>query len=127
MLCTKTRSENATYINGEQQPDIFTLSGELSDGMQIARPLLNPDFDLQTGYVCTVEMFCLDEAEYRYLLSLQRIAGNSPGGGSIPANPDNNFGGACLGHFSAKTLRAKRCLCPDGIFRMKYCGERPNK
>jgi hypothetical protein len=57
-------------------------------------------------------MFCLDETEYRYLLSLQLIAGNNPGGGSTPGNPENNFGGSCLGHFAAKTIQTKALVVP---------------
>ena len=93
--------------NGERQPDIYTLNDELANGNKITRPLLNPNLDLKSGDVCTVEMYCLDPVVFKYFLSLQLIAGNGPGGGTTPANPDNNFGNACLGYFSAHPLQSK--------------------
>jgi Domain of unknown function (DUF4249) len=97
----------AIIKNGERQPEIYTLSDELSDGKRITRPLLNPGLDLKSGDTCTVEMYCLDPVIFKYFLSIQLTSGNGPGGGTTPANPDNNFGNTCLGYFSAHPWQTK--------------------
>jgi Domain of unknown function (DUF4249) len=97
----------AIIKNGERQPQIYTLDDELSDGRRITRPLLNPNLELKSGDVCTVEMYCLDPVVFKYFLSIQLTSGNGPGGGTTPANPDNNFGNACLGYFSAHPLQSR--------------------
>lgn len=97
----------AIIKNGERQSDIYVLDDQLVDGRRITLPLLNPNLKLKTGDVCTVEMYCLDPVIFKYFLSLQLTSGNGPGGGTTPANPDNNFGNACLGYFSAHPVQSR--------------------
>jgi hypothetical protein len=97
-------------VNSERQSNIFTLNDELSDGRRSTRPLLG--IDLESGDTCSVEMYCLDPIVFKYFLSLQLIESNGPGGGATPANPDNNFGNACLGYFSAHPLQVKTIVIP---------------
>ena len=93
--------------NGVRNTEIFALDDALSDGQTVTRPLFSQDLELKTGETGSVEMYCIDYLEYKYLLSLQLISGGDPGGGSTPANPDNNFGNACLGHFSAQPVQQR--------------------
>jgi len=102
----------SVFVNGERKPSIFTLNDELIDGNLVKRTLFEPDLELLSGDSVTVEMFCLDPVEYKYLLTLELILGGGPIGGSTPSNPDNNFGGACLGHFSAHTVQARSVVIP---------------
>lgn len=102
----------AIIKNGRRQPEIYTLNDELSDGRRITRPLLNQNLDLKSGDTCSVEMYCLDPVIFKYMLTLQLTSGNGPGGGATPANPDNNFGNACLGYFSAHPLQTQTMMIP---------------
>lgn len=102
----------SVQVNGERKPNIFTLNDELTDGNFVKRALFEPDLELLSGDSVTVEMFCLDPIEYKYLLTLELTLGGGPIGGSTPSNPDNNFSGACLGHFSAQTVRVKSVIIP---------------
>ena len=102
----------SVQVNGERKPTIFTLNDELVDGNLVKRDLFEPDLELLSGDSVTVEMFCLDRIEYKYLLTLELTLGGGPIGGSTPSNPDNNFGGACLGHFSAQTVQVKSVVIP---------------
>ncbi len=78
----------------------------------VKRDLFEPDLELLTGDFVTVEMFCLDKIEYKYLLTLELTLGGGPIGGSTPSSPNNNFGGVCLGHFSAQTVAVKSAVIP---------------
>lgn len=102
----------SVLVNGKRSSSIFTLNDELVDGNLVKRPLFEPDLQLLSGDSVTVEMYCLDRIEYKYLLTLELILGGGPIGGSTPSNPDNNFGGACLGHFSAQTVQARSVVIP---------------
>ena len=102
----------SVLVNGKRSSSIFTLNDELIDGNLVKHDLFEPDLELLTGDSVTVEMFCLDRIEYKYLLTLELTLGGGPIGGSTPSNPDNNFGGACLGHFSAQTVQAKSVVIP---------------
>lgn len=102
----------SVLVNGERKPSIFTLNDELTNGNLVKRDLFEPDLELLRGDSVTVEMFCLDPTEYKYLLTLELILGGGPIGGSTPSNPDNNFGGTCLGHFSAQTVQVKSVVIP---------------
>lgn len=95
------------FKNGQRQSRTYTFEDALSDGRRIARPLSNPDLKLQSGDTCKVDLYCLDPEVFKYFLTLQLSSGSTPGGGTTPANPDNNFGNACLGYFSAHPLQSK--------------------
>lgn len=99
------------WNNGQRLPSIFVFDDRLSDGLRITRPLFAPGSDIETavGDTVTVEMQSVDRATYKYFYALDASSSNGPNA-SIPANPDNNFGGACLGYFSAHTVQRKAAV-----------------
>jgi hypothetical protein len=99
------------WNNGRRLPAIFVLDDRNSDGLRITRPLFAPNSDIETavGDTVTVEMQTVDRATYKYFFALDASSGNSPNA-SVPANPDNNFGGACLGYFSAHTVQQRSLI-----------------
>jgi Domain of unknown function (DUF4249) len=99
------------WNNGRRLPNIFVLDDRNSDGLRITRPLFTPGGDVETvmGDTLTVEMQSIDRATYKYLYALDASAGNGPNAG-VPANPENNFGGAALGYFSAHTTQRRTII-----------------
>jgi hypothetical protein len=99
------------WNNGERLSNIFVIDDSRSDGLVITRPLLTTglDFKAVAGDSVTVEMQTIDRNTYKYLYALDASSSNGPNA-STPANPDNNFGGACLGYFSAHTVQRKTIL-----------------
>lgn len=57
----------------------------------------------------TVEMRNIDHATYKYFVAMDASNRNGPNA-SVPANPDNNFEGACLGYFSAHTVQRRTLI-----------------
>lgn len=92
--------------NGKRQPYIFVMDDKLNDGAQVSSLLIAPDLKTNPGDTITVEMRNIDRATYKYFVALDASNGNGPNA-SVPANPDNNFGGACLGYFSAHTVQRR--------------------
>ena len=93
------------YANGVQVKHVFVQNDEVSDGLRITTPLINPDGDLKTGDVVKVSMLCIDERVYKYWYSLDQAAtGNSS---VTPANPVSNISGGALGYFSAHSVTSK--------------------
>jgi Domain of unknown function (DUF4249) len=94
------------WNNGVRLPNIFVADDRNSDGIRVARPLFAPGSDIETaiGDSIRVEMQSVDRAIYKYFVALDANSGNGPNA-SVPANPDNNFGGTCLGYFSAHTVQ----------------------
>jgi hypothetical protein len=86
--------------------NIFVLDDRLSDGIRITRPLIAQELETAVGDSVVLEMRCIDKATYTYLYTLDASSGQGPNA-STPANPDNNFGNACLGYFSAYTVQRK--------------------
>jgi hypothetical protein len=92
--------QNDKLING-----IFLQDDQYSDGVEILQPIFGGDFAL--GDTATLEMMCIDANVYKYFFTLSANGGGT--GGAVPANPESNFGGDCLGYFSAQTKqRLKR-------------------
>jgi hypothetical protein len=92
--------------NGKRQPYIFVMDDRNNDGSQVSNLLIAPDITTSTGDTITVEMRSIDRATYKYFVALDASNGNGPNAG-VPANPDNNFEGACLGYFSAHTVQRR--------------------
>jgi hypothetical protein len=98
------------YANGVQVKRIFVQNDELSDGLKITRPMVNPDSELKNGDIIKVEMQCIDTNIYTYWYSLdQASTGNSS---ATPANPVTNISGGALGYFSAHTVTSKTVSIP---------------
>ncbi len=95
--------------NGKRQPYIFVLDDRNNDGSQVSNLLIAPDLKTSTGDTITVEMRNIDRATYKYFVALDASNGNGPNA-SVPANPDNNFEGACLGYFSAHTVQRRTLI-----------------
>ena len=95
--------------NGIRQPNIFVLDDRNNDGAQISSLLIGPDLETKIGDTITVEMRNIDRAIYKYFIALDASNGNGPNA-SVPANPDNNFEGACLGYFSAHTVQRRTLI-----------------
>jgi hypothetical protein len=90
------------YNQGQRLMDIFILDDKNIDGNHILPPLF-ADSMPKPGQEATLEMQCIDRATYTYLYGLHANAGH----GSVPANPENNFGGKALGYFSAHTVERR--------------------
>lgn len=95
--------------NGKRQPFIFVVDDRNNDGSQISSLLLAPDLETNTGDTVSIEMRNIDRATYKYFVALDASNGNSPNA-SVPANPDNNFGGTCLGYFAAYTVQRRSLI-----------------
>lgn len=92
--------------NGKRQPFVFVVDDRNNDGSQISTLLLAPDLETKVGDTVSVEMRNIDRATYKYFVALDASNGNGPNA-SVPANPDNNFRGACLGYFAAYTVQRR--------------------
>lgn len=92
--------------NGKRQPFIFVTDDRNNDGSRISTLLLASDLETMPGDSVSVEMRSIDRVTYKYFVALDASNGNGPNA-SVPANPDNNFGGACLGHFAAYTVQRR--------------------
>lgn len=92
--------------NGVRQPFIFVTDDRNNDGSTISSLLLAPDLETMPGDTVTVEMRSIDRATYKYFVALAASIGNGPNA-SVPANPENHFGGACLGYFAAHTVQRR--------------------
>lgn len=95
--------------NGKRQPDIFVLDDRNNDGAQISSLLIGQDLNTSIGDTITVEMRNIDRTNYKYFIALAASTGNGPNAG-VPANPDNNFKGACMGYFSAHTVQRRTLI-----------------
>ena len=95
--------------NGIRQPYIFVMDDRNNDGSQVNKLLIAPDLKTNPGDTITVEMRNIDRATYKYFVALDASNGNGPNA-SVPANPDNNFEGACLGYFSAYTVQRRTLI-----------------
>jgi hypothetical protein len=94
------------FNNGQKLNGTFVFDDAFSDGIRQTRPLLNSEFETAVGDSVTVEMRSIDRQTYRYFFALDASAGTGPDA-ATPADPDNNFGGAALGYFSAHTVEIK--------------------
>lgn len=95
--------------NGKRQPYIFVMDDRNNDGAQVSNLLIAPDLKTSLGDTITVEMRNIDHATYKYFVALDASKGNGPNA-SVPANPHNNFAGACLGYFSAHTVQRRTLI-----------------
>jgi len=95
--------------NGKRQPFIFVIDDRNNDGTQISSLLFAPDLETKIGDSISIEMRNIDRATYKYFVALDASNGNGPNAG-VPANPDNNFGGACLGYFAAYTVQRRSLI-----------------
>ncbi|MCU0469965.1 MAG: DUF4249 domain-containing protein [Arcicella sp.] len=86
---------------------IIVANDNVENGQPNSRPIFSRDFKIKVGDILTLEMRTIDRPTYNYLFTLVQIAGNGPGGGTTPSNPDSNIIGGALGYFSAYTVQKK--------------------
>jgi hypothetical protein len=96
------------YRNDTLVPGIYLQDDKFANGVEFLQPIFGGDY--ASGDLATVEMFCIDKPVYRYFVALDQNGGGT--GGATPANPDSNFGKACLGYFSARTRQVKSVIIP---------------
>lgn len=94
------------YQNGERLKEISLQDDQFSDGVMNEQPLFSGDF--LPGDTVKVVMYCIDKPVYKYFFSLDANTGST----AAPANPDSNFGSACLGYFSARTRGEQSIIIP---------------
>jgi len=85
---------------------IYLQDDQFSDGVWNEQPLFAGDYS--TGDTAKVIMYCIDKPVYKYFYSL----GANTGSAAAPANPDSNFGKACLGYFTARTRQQRSIIVP---------------
>lgn len=85
--------------NSERLNGIYIQDDQLSDGVEILQPVSFGDYEV--GDTAEVTMYCIDQPVYKYFFALDQNGGGT--NGATPANPESNFGTACLGYFSART------------------------
>ena len=91
-------------INGKIDNILNVADDQFSDGSDLPYQLYpNPNTKLKTGDVVKIELRFIDKNVFRYLNGILEIQG----GNTVPANPDSNISGGCLGYFSAHTSETK--------------------
>ena len=87
-------------INGKVDNTLIVADDQFTDGSDLPFQLYpNPNTKIKTGDVVKIEMRFIDKSVFRYLNGILEIQG----GNTVPANPDSNISGGCLGFFSAHT------------------------
>ena len=92
------------YLNGKPQlegENLQVLNDDFNDGEETRSPIFGDVF--QVGDKVTVELVHLDKPAYDYFKSLADILGEGGLGAGVaaPGNPNSNWSGGVLGHFTA--------------------------
>lgn len=95
------------YQNGERLEGVYLQDDQFSDGLMNEQPIFGGDYI--PGDTADVIMYCIDKPVYKYFYSIDANTGST----ASPANPDSNFGKACLGYFSARTQGQKSIVIPQ--------------
>jgi Domain of unknown function (DUF4249) len=94
-------------INTKVDNTLLIADDQFTDGGSLPYQLYyNSNTKVKTGDSIKVELRCIDKSVYRYLNGIQEIKG----GNTVPANPENNITGGCLGFFSAHTSETKTLI-----------------
>jgi hypothetical protein len=93
-------------INGKTFPSYWIWDDRLDDNGVSTRPLIQTDSTIKINDMVEVEMQCIDKNIYKYFVSLLDVQSNN----TVPANPDSNISGGCLGYFSAHTSQKKKIV-----------------
>jgi Domain of unknown function (DUF4249) len=86
-------------INNKPVPTYWIWDDRFSNDVISTRPLIQTDSIIKLNDSVQVEMQCIDKNIYRYFAALE----GTQSGNTVPANPDSNISGGCLGYFSAQT------------------------
>jgi hypothetical protein len=100
------------YKNSVQIRQSFVYDDSFIDGRKVTFPLVynKEEDEFKKADIIDVEMFSIDEANYKYWFSLEMASNGSPQ--SAPANPISNIIGNAIGVFSANTYQTKRVVVP---------------
>lgn len=91
-------------INGKVDNALIVGDDQFTDGGNTPFQLYpNSNTKLKTGDIVIIELRFIDKAVFRYFTGIQEIQQ----GNTVPANPDSNLSGGCLGFFSAHTSETK--------------------
>lgn len=99
------------YANGIPVKKIFVQNDDLSDGLVISRPLINPNGELKSGDSVRVDLLCIDPDVYKYWYSLDQAA-TGDNQSATPTNPVSNIIGGALGYFSAQSISGIKIVIP---------------
>lgn len=99
------------YANEIPVKKIFVQNDDLSDGLVISRPLINPKGELKTGDAVRVNLLCIDSDVYKYWFSLDQAA-TGDNQSATPTNPVSNISGGVLGYFSAQSISGINIVIP---------------
>lgn len=103
---------------GDNVHVVQTINGKIDNTLQVADDQFtdagntpyqlypNVNTKLKTGDVVKIELRFIDKSVFRYLNGILEIQG----GNTVPANPDSNLSGGCLGYFSAHTSETRTII-----------------
>jgi hypothetical protein len=96
------------YKNNKRIDGIYLQDDQFNDGVNVLQPIFGGDCTNKD--TLRIEMACIDEFVYKYFSILSANGGGT--GGAIPANPESNISGGCLGYFSAQTFQTRTVVIP---------------
>lgn len=99
------------YINNTQTGLLNITNDKYFDGNPTRVILFRKDKEyIKKGDNVTVEMRCIDKANYDYFNTLNQIENDR--GNAAPANPISAFTGGALGYFCAYSVTVKSVIVP---------------
>lgn len=96
------------FKNNLRIEGIYLQDDQFNDGVNVLQPIFGGDCTNKD--TLRLEMSCIDQNVYKYFFTLSVNAGGT--GGAIPANPESNISGGCLGYFSAQTFQVRTVIIP---------------
>ncbi len=88
---------------GKKDKGIHIADDSFGDGGNFPFQIYSDNAKLKTGDNVKIELRFIDKTIFRYLKGLEDLQG----GNTVPANPDSNISGGCLGFFSAHTSESQ--------------------
>lgn len=99
-------------VNSKLDKTIFVLNDNTFNGAKNDQLLFNPDAEIKSGDIVSVEFRCTDKPTYDYFYTLAQFTTDGPFS-TTPTNPPNNIrGNNALGIFSAYTVQRKVQVVP---------------
>ncbi|RZL37245.1 MAG: DUF4249 domain-containing protein [Pedobacter sp.] len=94
---------NRVFVNNLKRDRFFVESDRFNDGREVKNNIFLSEPDLVAGDKVKIQLLTIDANVYKYLFSINQIAG-SGGPPTTPANPQSNFDNGALGFFSASSF-----------------------
>lgn len=98
------------WVNGDEDRNFYVYNDKLFNGQNNIAPIWGSS--VLAGDTVDVELLSIDEARYKYLVTLVSNL-QSGGQGPTPANPTSNIEGDAIGYFSAFTIDTMRIIMPE--------------